>query len=588
MRAVGALGLLLLLAGSGAAHDMGRLEREALQDALELRGLVVDPAPEGKTIAQVQVVTLEVFSKRDWRFQIFNILHRSTRENIIRREALFAAGQPYRQDLIDETWRNLQNPDLSSAVVVVPVKSATPGAVDVLIVTRDVWSLRLNTDFVVQQTTLLSLSASLSENNLFGWRKQAALVFDMNQGSIAVGPSYIDRNIAGTRMTLTSSASAYFSREELRPEGGAFSTVVRYPLYSLASRWGAAGSVAYSNGVVRQFTGNNLATVDFRSTPDITERWPWIYRVRNFGTGGSVTRSFGKAVIQRVAAGYGYSVVRPSFTFDFPDDPPAKAEFAREIFPPSERISDVFASYSMFTPRYLTYRDLDTFDLSEISTMGPSASASLTRGARALGGDRDFYGVAASAGWRLSLGNGLQSVSAGWSGRVYAGGRLQDQSYSAGLYLASPVLARRLRLVGSLGAGAYIDDTHNNFFVLGGDTAMRGYLVGDLRGKSEFLAHLEARSMALSVASFRLGGVVFTDVGDAASPDPGSGTGLARAIRSVRLLRAKSDVGWGVRLLIPQLNTYVLRFDWAFPLESTRHTLAGWPGRITFTFRQAF
>src|SRR5205823_2180909 len=114
---------------------------------------------------------------------------------------------------------------------------------------------------------------------------------------------------------------------------------------------------------------------------------------------------------------------------------------------------------------------------------------------------------------------------AGWSGRVYAGGVLQDQSYSAGLYLASPVLARRLRLVGSLGAGAYIDDTHNNFFVLGGDTAMRGYLVGDLRGKSEFLAHLEARSMALSVASFRLGGVVFTDVGDAASPDPGGGTG---------------------------------------------------------------
>src|SRR5438045_757538 len=151
MRALGALGCLLILAGSARAHDLGRLEREALDDALALRGLTIEPAPEGKTIGAVEVVTLEVFSKRDWDFQLLNIFHRTTREGMIRREALFAAGQPYRQDLVDETWRNLQNPDLSGAVVIVPVKNPTPGLVDVLIVTRDVWSLRLNPEFEVQQ-----------------------------------------------------------------------------------------------------------------------------------------------------------------------------------------------------------------------------------------------------------------------------------------------------------------------------------------------------------------------------------------------------------------------------------------------------
>jgi len=587
MRALRAL-VFLLLTGTARAHDMGRLEREALQDALELRGLEIDPAPEGKTIGQVHVVTLEVFSKRDWRFQMFNILHRTTREDIVRREALFAGGQPYRQDLIDETWRNLQHPDLSSAVVIVPVKAATPGLVDVLIVSRDVWSLRLNTEFNIQQGRILALSASLSENNLFGWRKQAALVFDMDQGAIAIGPSYLDRNIAGTRMTLTSSASALFSRDGLHAEGGRFSTVVRYPLFSLASKWGAVASVSYANGVVRQFLENQLATVDLRSTPTVVEQLPWIYRVRTFSTGASATRSFGTAVIQRVSAGYGYSVVRPSFTDQFPDDPAAKAEFAQEIFPPSERVSDVFGAYSMFTPRYKTYRDLDTFDLSEVSTLGPSASASVTRGARILGGDRDFVALAGSAGWRLAFWDGLLSASAGWSGRIYGGGHLQDQAYSAGLYVASPVLVRWMRVVGSVGAGAYIDDTRNNFFVLGGDTGLRGYVVGDLRGKAEFLGHLEVRSMAISLASLRLGGVVFSDVGDAATPDPGSGSGPVRAVRSVLRLHPKADVGYGLRLLIPQLNTYVLRFDWAIPLQSTRYTPAGWPGRITFTFRQAF
>jgi len=51
---------------SAVAEDLGRLEREALEDALRARGLVVDPAPEGKTIGQIQVVNQEVFSERDW------------------------------------------------------------------------------------------------------------------------------------------------------------------------------------------------------------------------------------------------------------------------------------------------------------------------------------------------------------------------------------------------------------------------------------------------------------------------------------------------------------------------------------------
>jgi len=33
----------------------------------------------------------------------------------------------------------------------VPVKSAEPGKVDVLVVTRDIWSLRLNTQYTFQE-----------------------------------------------------------------------------------------------------------------------------------------------------------------------------------------------------------------------------------------------------------------------------------------------------------------------------------------------------------------------------------------------------------------------------------------------------
>jgi hypothetical protein len=587
MRALGALGLLVLLTGTAVARDeLGPLERQALDDALEARGLVVDPAPAGKTIGQIQVLNHDVFSKRDWRFQWFNRFHRTTRESLISREALFRPGQPYRQDLINETRRNLQHPDLSSVVVIVPVVAAQPGTVDVLIVTRDVWSLRLNTDFAIEKGRLLRLSASLSENNLFGWRKQVALVFDMDQGSMGVGPVYIDRNVAGTRLTLTSAASALLSRESGRLEGSTASTTIRYPLFSLASKWGGRVNVYHSNGMVRDFLKFDLRRIDIRSTPQ-QESLPFIYRLRQFGTGASVVRQFGTRVIQQVSAAYGYSVVRPSFTPDFPDDPVARANFARERFPRSERVSSVSAGYYLYTPRYVTYRDLDTFDLREDRGLGPSASATVSRAVRFLGSDRDFVGVGASAGWTFAFREGLQGISAGWSSRIDHG-RVIDQNYSASAYAATPILARALRVIGSAGAVAVVNDTGNVQYALGGDNGLRGYAVGDLQGTARMIGHLEVRSLALSVASFRLGGVAFYDVGDAASPAQGTGIGPVRATRAVLRLRPHSDVGVGLRLLIPQLNAYVLRLDWAVPLTSTPTTRAGSLRWFFVSFRQAF
>ena len=188
--------LLFFLPASAAAAgyaDLGKLEREAVDDALALRGLTIEPAPEGKTIGTVQVVNLDVFLARERVPLVWaNIFHRTTREHHIRRESLLQAGDRYDQDLVEETTRNLQDPTLSSVVAVLPVKSSTPGMVDLLVITRDVWSLRFNQDYEAQQNSLLYYTASLSENNLFGWRKNLAAVFTMDQGKMYFGPNYID------------------------------------------------------------------------------------------------------------------------------------------------------------------------------------------------------------------------------------------------------------------------------------------------------------------------------------------------------------------------------------------------------------
>ena len=165
--------------------------------------------------------------------------HRTTREKIIAREVLTRPGDLWSDALNDETLRNLRDVFIHNVVVIVPVKNASPELVDVLVVTRDVWSLRLNSNFEVQDQKLTFLSFSLSENNFFGLRKKLALSFRMDQGSIAMGPTYTDPNIAGKRLTMQTAWRAIFGRESLDYEGTSSASSFAYPLWSLRSRWGA-------------------------------------------------------------------------------------------------------------------------------------------------------------------------------------------------------------------------------------------------------------------------------------------------------------------------------------------------------------
>ena len=67
-------------------QDLGRYEREALEEALAIRKLQIDPSPEGKSLGKIHVVNLEVFSTHDGLFQLANVFHTTTKEDIIERE----------------------------------------------------------------------------------------------------------------------------------------------------------------------------------------------------------------------------------------------------------------------------------------------------------------------------------------------------------------------------------------------------------------------------------------------------------------------------------------------------------------------
>jgi len=623
MRTVSATLMLFLLVPATARAEgyaeMGGLERGAVDVALSARGLAIDPAPEGKLVGFIHVVNLDVFQPSDGGLlEWFNHFHRTTREYHIRRESLLVPGLLYNPALVDETTRNLRNrttysandPPLSSIVAIVPVQTATPDTVDVLIVTRDVWSLRLNSDWVfgLFAQDIPSFRASVSENNLFGWRKQPALAFIMDQGEVWLGPNYLDPNLLGTRLRFTAAFYEIWARRtgELAagPREGSSSWLrVEYPFYALSMRWGAFVDGGYTTRVIRYITSSqgtdNRATLarylpaaDGSASgacvvpttqpgdpyPTLTADCAWRSRVGGVTSG--VTRSFPSPwLVQRVTIGNEFQLTRLSFLPDFPATPALRQPFAAQYFGPSERTSSLYLQYEVFTPRYRTYRNLDTFDLGEDLRLGPWVTLKFGRASTLLGSEADFFPLKSEAHVNLGLLGGFQNIGVSWEARLYDHG-LGDQLLTGQFYAATPVLARSFRIVVSGRTGLLAENKHRARVYLGWTEGLRGYPINTFYGYNYYLAHIEVRSMAFSLWSLRIGGLLFADAGHAA--DTWQGLALYDA------------AGAGLRVLIPQLNADVLRCDWGIPLrgyvvDGTPIVRAGLSNTLAYCgFRQAF
>ncbi len=573
---VAALSLVALLPTAALARPdplppPGSYEAQALDLALARAGLTLEPHPEGKIVGAIHVVNLEVFGPRDgWLLRWFNHFHRTTRPDHIEREVILRPGQRWDQSKLDETARKLRDPIFTTAVVLAPVENPTPGRVDLLVVTRDVWSLRFNSTWEIQERQLTELSLSISENNLLGWRKHLALVFSMDQGKYFIGPYYHDPNLAGTRLQLVSYAGAIYGRKDNQAEGSWSRTSVEYPLWSLASRWGARYQVAHYDSITRVFQGADLRQFDDPATPE-REHLPWEYRKRTLEFESSMVYSIGTAILHRFTGGYRLGYYRPNLTDDFGGDQATRDAFTAHVLPRSERSSGPFVGYRLFTPRYVTYRDIDTYDLSEDAQLGPDLKAELSLAPEAFGSEYGHLGLKADASYTGDLADdGMYRIRGQAEGRLQDGD-LIDNLLQARIDLATPRQWDAFRLVARVAVAARLDEAQNRFLTLGGRTGLRGYPIGEFIGQRSAVVNVEIRSMPTRLWFSRIGGLLFWDAGGTA--DRMDDLGLHH------------DLGVGLRMLIPQLAPLVYRFDWAFALDGRS---SGWPGRFTAGVAQAF
>jgi hypothetical protein len=539
---------------------LSSLERDSVERALTARGYEIDAAPWDKVIAAVRVYNEEVFAEDNKFLQFFNYFHVTTKESTIRSEAVISAGERWDQQRVEETARRLRDPLWSSVVAVIPVRSSTPDAVDALIVTRDIWSLRLNTQYTFQQGKLTNLTTSFSENNLIGRRDLLSAALTMDQGAIAVGPLFIDKNLFGEHLDFRVRVDDILTRDDLttrstlHSEGTDSTITLSRPLWSLSSEWAASATFTHRFAIDRQFVGTKLRTFDY-TDPDTMVVTPFDrqYEMRRWGASASATRQWGDDLKQQLSFGHSVDSQRPRPLAEFTGDAAQRAAFIAHVLPRSELTSVPFVEYAVFQPRYRTLRNVSTFDLAEDLRSGPDLDVSLGFGLKLLGSDQNFQRLSSSAGWTIPWArDGFVRVAAGLGGR-YQQGMFIDDTASGLVRAATPPAWDLVRFLVQSTLATRWNDTQNQFYVIGSDTGLRGFGINEFSGLRLFSTQLEVRTLPYPVWVLRLGAVAFYDVG-----------GAAKTLSSLPL---HQDAGLGLRMLIPQTSAQLVKFDFAVPLD---------------------
>ncbi|MEO6954412.1 MAG: BamA/TamA family outer membrane protein [Polyangia bacterium] len=562
-----------------------RYEETLVKHALHDTRLVVEPLPLGKTIEDIVIVANDVIQPGDYgipyripivypllsRVSWLNHLHVRTRDYIIRQELLFKVGEKYRADVAAETARNLRSLFILAVARIVVTRGSTPDRIVILIVTKDQWTLRLNTDFVIDQSRLDSLAMSISESNVAGRNKTVSVQYALDPGRHTIGLGWIDPRINRSRHQLQLLGDVFLRRSTSMLEGGYASFITGRPLYSLRTQWGWQLDGSFLQDIARTFQGGSLRALKYND-----ELIPDAYARRQMVANLAGTRSFGVLDKLNLTLGFRVTSTRSRLPTDFPTTLSAGARAAYIAYlPRSESASGPYLAAVAYRASFVRLQNIQTFALSEDFRLGPKASFEIRFADPLFGFSSRFWAFSASYGatyWgRDNMITFSLSVAARLQGGIKANQSWVNQVYDASFHETTPRFGPfRLHIAGALEMRR--NDLANTRVSLGLDSGLRGFDTRYFIGNNFYRANIELRSIALNLWTLHVGGVLFYDGGDAPS--------------SLLTAGYHQDAGVGLRILFPQFDRQVLRLDLAFPFERGSGGVYG--PRFSVGFGQAF
>jgi len=555
-----------MLATRTRADDRSTYEAHRVDHALRTNGYERDLVPFAKRIAFVRIVREEVFVGEELLVPIVlpqraptwpNTFHWLTEESVVRRELLCQEGDTYDAERIAESERNLRALGILSLARIEAVRGARADEVGILVFTRDLWSLRLETGFEGTGAAY-GITAQLIERNLFGRDKQLALRVDSDSNAWSLGEVYIDSRVAGERLALTESFDVIFNHATGATEGSQGALTFGKPFYDLQQQLSWTLAASYSVAVIRPLVGTELRGVrptEGRLEPcDIGERrcYQRTWDQQRGGASASASYRIGTLYKQTFTLELGFSDAAVQPNEQTLVESGTRQEAIAEVLPRVRRQAYPRLGYSVWLPRYAVLENLSTFGQSESVRTGPELIASFAAPLEAFGSSTDSLVFSTSAGYVWSHWNAILEAEIGAGTRLEEG-RPGDQKLTLMTRGATPpwLLGRLVGIASFIGQRR---DTDGSVVTLGGDNGLRGYEAAELfaDGGSSVRGSAEYRTLPLELSSVHVGGVLFYDVG--------------AVYTSLDNVDFGQSVGTGVRVLFPQFNRYPFRLDVGFPL----------------------
>jgi len=559
-------------------------EQETIDEVLGAQHLVQDAAPEGKTVERIDVVPLPPFEKRDVLPRWLNVFHVTTREHIDRDEVLLREGGRYEQALVDDTIRNLRRlpgvPQLS-AVIVVAARGSAPDRVVVVVITKDVWSLRLNWNVVADAGGLDQFIAQPSETNFLGLHQILGATFILEPSAYTLGLQYFVPRLQGSRVAVVANADVMTNRDTGSAEGTYGQLVAGEPLYSGTTEWAWDANVSWDDIISRRYVNAQLSDYVDPACGDPHSaacRMPFQFHERVFGATYEVTRSFGWD------DNHDFTLAATMHRGSFRVTPPATtsaqtaADFVRDAVPVSDTRVGPALLYHAYKMRFVRVVDFDTLALQEDYRLGHDVVLRVRPTLRAFGSTRDVLDLYGAVQYTWALRDGLFRLAFQSDNEPQLdNGTIADASLQPIAHLVTPTIAGLGRIVADASFLYRWRNYLNQINFLGGDDRIRGFPTNYFVGANVLSYNVEARSRPLEILSCEVAGVAFYDVGTAYS--------------SGEPFKPYHAVGVGIRSLFPWLDRTVFRADLGFPIERPLDPATGKaipPVQFIFSFGQAF
>ena len=313
---------------------------------------------------------------------------------------LLRVGEPYKKVLADETARNLRTLPQLSLVLTLPIRGSTPDRVRLLVITKDVWSLRLGWNIAVGPGGIESLLIQPTETNIAGSHQTVYATFTMDSGAYSLGGGYRNPRLEGHRLTFLADGNVYVNRA-LGSAEGSFGTVsIQRPLFS-ADPWAWITGVTWNDQVVRRFIDTTLDTFGPNAIP-------YQYRQRSIRESAEATRSFGWRQKKNDIT-FGFEINRNLFHTEGDSSYPSSAvqSFVTQVLPVSDTRVGPYAQWHSYTSDFMRILDFETLGLQEDYRLGHDVWLRVYPVTTALGSSRNFFGTYAAAQYTARISDGL-------------------------------------------------------------------------------------------------------------------------------------------------------------------------------------